>query len=278
MIRLQERSAGQKAAKSRNHVLWETHMRKRAGTRRIVESKVNRVLNEFRQVALQKLSVAGLLTKAEGKKGLIDFVFDQHKFGERLAMLVKPALREALDVASGQLLKGELGLVDPWKFPPQEAMEFVIGREQPVMDCGKAVRNQLNTALDEGIGLGETTAELSDRVRGVFNDLSKGEAKRIATTETSMAFNFARDVAMKSAGVEYKAWLTSKGPNVRDAHQEAEHTYGEHGTKGPIPIDQPFIVDGEELMYPGDETGSARNVINCQCVQLAVRAPKGEAE
>jgi hypothetical protein len=32
-----------------------------------------------------------------------------------------------------------------------------------------------------------------------------------------------------------------------------------------VPIDEPFIVSGEELMYPGDPSGSAGNVINCRC-------------
>jgi len=30
-------------------------------------------------------------------------------------------------------------------------------------------------------------------------------------------------------------------------------------------MDQPFIVDGESLDYPGDPSGSAANVINCRC-------------
>ena len=180
----------------------------------------------------------------------------------------------AIDTAVKQVLKEELGVNDPWKFPPQDVLEFITGREQSVQDCGKTVRGQLNTALGEGIELGETTDELASRVRGVFNDLSKGEAKRIATTETAMSFNFARDSTMKAAGIEYKAWLTSKGPNVREAHQQAEDEYGEHGTTGPIPVDEPFIVDGEPLMYPGDPHGRPGNVINCQCIQLAVRTPK----
>jgi hypothetical protein len=32
-----------------------------------------------------------------------------------------------------------------------------------------------------------------------------------------------------------------------------------------IPIDQPFIVDGEELMFPGDPSASGKNVWNCRC-------------
>ena len=46
----------------------------------------------------------------------------------------------------------------------------------------------------------------------------------------------------------------------------------------PIPLDEPFVVDGEELMYPGDENGSPENVINCQCIQIAAQKPAEETE
>ncbi len=72
---------------------------------------------------------------------------------------------------------------------------------------------------------------------------------------------------MEGAGIEYKAWLSSHGPNVRPAHAEAEEDY----IDAPIPVDEPFMVDGEELMFPGDDSGSAGNVINCQCVSIAVK-------
>jgi len=42
----------------------------------------------------------------------------------------------------------------------------------------------------------------------------------------------------------------------------------------PIPVDQPFRVGPDNLMHPGDPSGSPGNVINCQCVSIAVRAPK----
>ena len=46
----------------------------------------------------------------------------------------------------------------------------------------------------------------------------------------------------------------------------------------PIPIGEPFVVMEEELMHPGDPAGSAENVINCQCIELAVAAPKQTSE
>ena len=33
-------------------------------------------------------------------------------------------------------------------------------------------------------------------------------------------------------------------------------------------MNEPFIVNGEPLMYAGDPAGSAANVVNCRCVVL----------
>ena len=253
-------------------VLWEHHMRARAGTVKLIRGKVNRALMDARGRALSALAsgdVSAAETAAVRQKGLIDLVFNKARFGAELRVLLTPVMNQALETAGAQLME-EIGFKDPWKFPPEKAVSYAAGREQAVMGCAETVRSQLNTALTEGFEAGEGIEELSDRVRGVFNNLSKYEATRIAQTETGMAFNFARHEGMKEAGVEYKGWLSSHGPSVRPAHAAAEAKY----MNEPIPVDEPFVVGGEELMYPGDDAGSAGNIINCQCVQIAVAAPR----
>jgi len=108
-------------------------------------------------------------------------------------------------------------------------------------------------------------------LKAVFNSLGNYEAKRIAMTEVAAAYGFARHAGMEAAGIEFKSWLTSHGPTVRAAHRNAEFDYG--AASKAIPIDQPFRVGGEELMYPGDPDGSPGNVISCHCIQLARTAP-----
>ena len=63
-------------------------------------------------------------------------------------------------------------------------------------------------------------------------------------------------------GVKEKEWLSTKDDRVRIEHLEVDGQV--------VPIDEPFIVGGEELMYPGDASGSAGNVINCRCTELPV--------
>ena len=92
--------------------------------------------------------------------------------------------------------------------------------------------------------------------------------------DRSAVYGAGRAKAMRQAGVQYKAWLTSGNANVRAAHLVAGEEYSPAKA---IPIDEPYIVDGEELMFPGDDAGSAGNVINCHCVSIAVAAPSGDS-
>lgn len=258
--------------KPNTKLLWERHVRQRRKHVKLFEGKVKKVLYRFREKTLAALSAAHLeswqtATALPGQqsKALVDILFSAAEFGSALRTELVEPIRATLGEAVDELIS-EVG-ADPWEMPPKQATEYIHGRTQPIQGVGETVRSQLNTALEEGIEEGESTAKLSSRIKSVFNNLAASEAERVARTEVNMAFNFARQDAMVGAGIEYKAWLSSHGPNVRPAHEDAEEAY----IDDPIPVDQAFVVDGEELMFPGDDSGSAENVINCQCVSIAAQ-------
>jgi HK97 family phage portal protein len=126
------------------------------------------------------------------------------------------------------------------------------------------VANQLRIGLEKGEGLTDLTNRLSD----IFD---RPRAGRIARTQVSGGVSAGRSAGMVDAGVEKKGWLTSRDKNVRDEHKAAEQNY-----KDGIPINEPFIVGGDRLMYPADPAGSAAMIANCRCLQVAVFA-KGKA-
>jgi hypothetical protein len=244
------------------------------------------VLREFRGKALAKLEeihlkrldvplTGGGFPSKDGPfiiRGLVDLIFSMHDFGVTLKnALIAPILQTLQD--GGEDLREEIGRDDPWEMPPKKAQEYLLGRTQQIVGVGETVRGQINTTLEEGITAGETHEELAARVRGTFTKLADFESKRIARTEVNGAFNTARQQAMVDSGVEYKAWLSSHGPHVRDGHQQAEEDY----LDDPIPIDEPFLVDldgvEQKLMFPGDASlgADAGTLINCECLQLAAQ-------
>ena len=254
--------------------LWESHMRRRSGSVKMFQSRASKVINEFRGIALKHLASARAASKSIVTKSLIDVIFDPNVFGATLAKGLS-SIHEAVLQTAGDELFDEIGRPDdPWQMPPHQAQQFIKDRRKLVMNCGATVRSQLNTQLIEANENGETIEQITDRVRGVFNNCARFEARRIAMTETSAAYGFARHVAMTDAGIEYKAWVSSHGPNVREAHAEAEDETADE----PVPVDQPFEVDGEQLMYPGDPSGSPGNLLNCQCIQIAVEKQEEDEE
>jgi hypothetical protein len=74
--------------------------------------------------------------------------------------------------------------------------------------------------------------------------------------------------ALQGAPDLFKTWMTVRDSKVRQAHKDAEKDYAEG-----IPLLEPFIVGGEEMMYPDDPNGSEWNTKNCRCT-IGYIAPK----
>ena len=109
------------------------------------------------------------------------------------------------------------------------------------------------------------TAEQARILRRQFDGYSKYQAERFIKTETTAISNRA---ILESATTIfppdqlYKEWSTALDGRERDSHRAAD---GQS-----VPYNQPFIVQGEELMQPGDRNGSASNVVNCRCAAIPV--------
>ena len=71
------------------------------------------------------------------------------------------------------------------------------------------------------------------------------------------AFDEIKPLMAKEGYEIVKVWNTQGDDRVRDGHAR---TQGQEA-----PIDEPFYVNGEKLMFPGDPKGSAGNIINCRC-------------
>jgi len=88
--------------------------------------------------------------------------------------------------------------------------------------------------------------------------ISRQRGALIARTETHGAANYGPDGAARATGLDVrKEWVAAADERTRTTHAEADGQV--------VPIDQPFRVGGELLMFPGDPAGSGANIINCRC-------------
>lgn len=122
----------------------------------------------------------------------------------------------------------------------------------------------LTRQFTTGLALGESIPQIARRIRGVTQSNYK-RSIRIARTETTRIQNQARqDVftyAQDKMGIKQtKEWVATHGSRTRDTHRRADGQT--------VPLDEPFRVGGDKMQYPGDSSGSAKEVVNCRCTTI----------
>jgi SPP1 gp7 family putative phage head morphogenesis protein len=126
-------------------------------------------------------------------------------------------------------------------------------------------REIIRLALHDGVRNGETMAQLSNRLRDAYSDMTPYRASLIARTEVINASNAASVAGAKASGAAVmKQWLSSRDDRVREDHEEADGQT--------VPLDEPFTVGGYQLMWPGDPSLGApgKEIINCRCTVIYV--------
>ena len=128
-----------------------------------------------------------------------------------------------------------------------------------VTDTTKA---RIAILVQHGINDGLTNAEVASSIRQAGLIDSAYRSSMIARTESHSAANAGSlQSAAESDVVKEKEWISTEDERTRDG----ENSDFDHTNVANVGIDEPFIVSGEELMYPGDPSGSAGNIINCRC-------------
>lgn len=137
------------------------------------------------------------------------------------------------------------------------------------------VYRQIIKALGESVAAGETVVDQAQRVRHVL-DVTGTEnwparARTVAVTEVHRAFNMGALAASMRAQVRLQQQLTKTWNARDDSATRPGHARADGQT---VPVNQPFIVNMEPLMMPGDPAGSPSNVINCRCrTKMSRRQP-----
>lgn len=126
-------------------------------------------------------------------------------------------------------------------------------------EINDTTQDKLRKTLSDGIQRGEGIPLLRDRVSTVFTEAKTSRAEKIARTETHNTVGAGTQETYKAANVKQKEWLTTIDGRERESHAVMN---GEV-----VAINEQF---SNGLMYPGDPSGDASEVVNCRCVELPV--------
>ena len=246
---------------------WQQIHQRRAPWEKKFASRFRRHLNDARNRTLAKIGAASNPMGAAVKAGVLDLIFDLAPWLAEFTAGMTDITRAAMEAAGLELWTDELGRDDALTMPAAQTLLALQQRENLLAGAGTKVWEEVRSELQDGITKGETMDELAKRIRTAFKGIDDGRAMTIATTETTVAYEVGRDMTFKAAGVQWTQWLVSGLGNSRHSHLAADKQIREVG--------QPFDVGGYQLMYPGDPTAPPKEVINCNCVRIAVAGPDG---
>lgn len=266
----------QKAEEDKRTRIWK----KWAASWQVIEREYTEAIRGFfreqRKELIEKLKAVmneSKSVKADAGQVVARVVFDLAKANGRLKVINRVFFEKASKLGAIQALTETAGLEG-------DAIRDAVARTQlsgsvrlalevsstKITKVNQTTRNWVSNQLREGLEKGESLTDLTNRLAD-GSAFSRTRAGGIARTQTAGAVSCGRYAGMKEAGVEKKGWLTSRDDAVRPEHKAAEGRY-----KNGIPMDQPFIVGGDRLMFPGDPAGSAGMIANCRCMQIAVLA------
>ena len=185
------------------------------------------------------------VVQAGFKYGLMDV---EEAYGRPLPVLLEK------EISDDDLLR--LGMVAVVDYIQEQSMAQVV-------TIAESLHGKLRSIFEQSAEAMEGRPELAARIQAVADPYPKWMANRIAQTETTRAFNNgALEGYEKSTVVSGKEWVTNLMGNPRPEHEAA------HGQV--VPVDKPFSVGGEDLMFPGDSNGSPKMIINCHCGLMPV--------
>lgn len=124
------------------------------------------------------------------------------------------------------------------------------------------IRQVLADSTELNLSRRDQARYIEDQLRSP--EFNRARALVIARTESTTAANYGINKGAEATDYEVeKIWIDTKDKRTRRAHLQA-------GQSEPIPMNQAFIVGGEEMLYPGQIGASAANVVNCRCVMGTV--------
>jgi hypothetical protein len=128
-------------------------------------------------------------------------------------------------------------------------------------DIANTTKIKLGRIVAAGIRDELGPAAIADRIRDKFLSMSDARSRVIARTETHAAMQYGSlEAATSSDVVESKTWLSAADDRVRDDHLAMNNDT--------VKLDAAFNGPADGMMFPGDPSGPADQVINCRCVMI----------
>lgn len=168
-----------------------------------------------------------------------------------------------VDMVRAPLAAG--GLEFTPRIDPRALSALKVSLTHLIGDVSTSVINRVNTQLAQVVIGTQPASSAIGEVQRLLGS-ARGRAKTIVYTELGRIYSAANQASMSDAAERLpglrKRWIKSGKRHPRPDHVAA------HGQLQPI--NQPFVITGEKLMFPRDPNASAAQTINCGCLSIPV--------
>jgi uncharacterized protein with gpF-like domain len=135
-----------------------------------------------------------------------------------------------------------------------------------IVGINEATREQVRKELSAGVVNGEGIEALAARIDKLYLDhIIPNRSETIARTEVINASNMGSYQGAAATGVATeKQWISTHDDRARPDHWNV----ADGGADGQVSkMEDPFVVGGHKLMWPGDSSqgAPADQIINCRC-------------
>jgi len=187
---------------------------------------------------------------------------DPTRYEDRLLSAYRQHLESVYRVGENEIIRNPQVELTSSPINPTKLQDIIENR---TFRASEYTMNRLTgevlPKIQEGIKEGKSLGKTAESLKTEFKDMTDSQLTRISRTETQSLYNQSKfETMMQSEAVTGKRWKSSGRSNSRKAHKKANGQT--------VAVDEPFIVDGEKLMYPGDPDGSVDNIVNCACTML----------
>lgn len=184
--------------------------------------------------------------------------------GETAGAAVQRAWAAGADLVVQPLAAGGIGIAPRLNLRALAALRD--GLTSRIVGIGVRTLDRINSEIAQVLIGTRPAAEAVTRVQALLGGATRRRARTIVYDEVGRAYSRASQDTLSEAtnllpGLK-KRWVHSGKRQPRPEHVDA------HGQL--VPANDPFIVDGEALMYPRDPNGSPGNTINCGCMSIPV--------
>lgn len=157
-----------------------------------------------------------------------------------------------------------------WRMEGDEASRLIadhLRETKAFADLGHLWTKAVNLVRGRALGVTQTTVQAilgltNGEIDDLYDEWGEARAYGIADNEVLAAFGWTANETAIIYGAREREWRTQGDDRVRPTHQDVDGQIRK--------MNEPFLVGGALLNYPGDSSGPLVETANCRCYVVPI--------